>query len=52
MPVRSLKGDDALPLGTGGAGDPLLREMGPGPLEARMRVTQVSYGTVTQFRDQ
>lgn len=35
-----------MPLGTDGAGDPLLGGslMGPGPLEARMRIKPVSYG--------
>lgn len=32
-----------------GGGDPLLREIGPGPLVARMRVTKVSYGILHIF---
>lgn len=40
-----------MPLGADGAGDPLLGGslLGPEPLEARMRIKQVSYGILQSF---
>lgn len=42
-----------MPLGTNGAGDPLLGGslLRPGPLEARIRIKQVSYGILHSSPD-